>query len=93
MPNFSRSFPVEEEVLDFRFSLIHRPGGARYWVAVSSEEQYVTSFYFEKDYKGAWKLSDRYQTAPYWVRAMECLLVAAIDGHLASADVQRKELL
>ena len=93
MPNFSQTLPVDGELLDFCFSLIHRPGGARYWVAVSRAEQYVTSFYFEKDYKGAWKLSDRYQTAPYWVRAMELLLAAAIAAHLASTDVQRKELL
>lgn len=81
MPNFNQAFPVEGALLDFRFSLIHRPEGARYWVAVSREEQYVTSFYFEKDYQGEWKLSDRYQTAPGWVHDLEPLLAEAISGH------------
>lgn len=81
MPNFSQAFPVGEELLDFRFSLIHRPGGARYWVAVSREEQYLTSFYFEQDWTGAWKLSDRFKTVPGWVHAMEPLLGAAIASH------------
>jgi hypothetical protein len=84
MSNFTQCFPVEGELLDFRFSLIHRPGGARYWVAVSREEQYVSSFYFEQDWKGAWKLADRYQTAPVWVHALQPLLAKAIEKHKVS---------
>ena len=78
MPNFSQVFPVGEELLNFRFSLIHRPGGARYCVAVSRGEQYLASFYFEQDWHGTWKLSYRYQTAPEWVYAVEPLLAEAI---------------
>jgi hypothetical protein len=82
MPNFSQRFPVEGALLDFCFSLIYQPGGARYWVAVSREEQYVTSFYFEQDYRGEWKLSDRYRTAPGWVHDLEPLLAEAIGDHI-----------
>lgn len=81
MPNFSHVFPVGEELLTFRFSLIHRPGGPRYWVTVLREEAYVTSFYLEKNDRGVWRLSDRYKTAPFWVYALEPELVEAICGH------------
>lgn len=84
MSNFSCSFPVEGEVLDFRISLIHYPGGARYWVAVTRQEHYVTSFYFEENDQGRWKLSDRYKNAPLWVYALEPLLAAAIHSHRAA---------
>lgn len=85
MPNFTRAFPVGEEFLVFRFSLIHRPGGARYWVVVSREGQYVANFYFEKSEWGAWKLSDRYKMAPGWAHALEPLLAEAITSHKAKA--------
>ena len=82
MPNFSRSFPVAGELLDFRFSLIHRARGARYWVAVSREGQYLASFYLEPDGRGEWRLADRYQTAPGWVHPLEPLLAQAIASHI-----------
>lgn len=85
MPNFTCSFPVEEETFDFRFSLIHYPGGVRYWITVTREKRYVTSFYFEESDRSTWKLSDRYKTAPGWVYALEPQLAAAISSHGAAA--------
>lgn len=87
MPNFTCPFPVEGTMFTFCFSLIHYPGGARYWVAVSRQEHYVTSFYFEKNDRGTWKLSDRYKTAPSWAYTLEPLLTAAINDHLASSGI------
>lgn len=87
MPNFTRSFPVEGTTHDFCFSLIHYPGGTRYWVAVTRQEGYVTSFYFEQNDRGAWKLSDRYKTAPAWAHTLELQLAAAIHTHQAAAGI------
>lgn len=88
MPNFGRSFPVEDKSLHFRFSLIHYPGGRRYWVVVTREDQYVTSFYLKPDFYGAWKLADRYKTAPAWVYTLEPELTSAITAHLSAPEEQ-----
>lgn len=80
MSNFSQNFPVGEELLTFRFSLIHRPEGPRYWVAVCREDQYVVSFYLEKDHLGFWRLADRYKMAPQWAHALEPFLAEAITS-------------
>lgn len=87
MPNFARQFPVEGTILDFRFSLIHYPGGVRYWVTATCEQAYVASFYFEKNKQGVWKLSDRYNTAPAWVYTLESQLAAAIYSHKPPGEI------
>lgn len=88
MPYFNQSFLVEGATLDFRFSLIHYPGGSRYWVVAMREERYVTSFYLQPGANGAWKLADRYKTAPAWVHALEPLLSEAITGHFSAPAEQ-----
>lgn len=87
MPNFTCQLPVEEAYLDFRFSLIHYPGGTRYFITVTRQDSYVTSFYFAKNDQDTWKLFDRYKTVPAWIYELEPLLAAAINSHNEAARI------